>query len=194
MLLKLDRLDEAARHARLGEKSNPGGTHLLLARIALARKDYRGAEAEAKISAGDRYSHIPALVLLAQVAAQQDRAPEAYALIQQVAAEAQERKLGPVEALEFVRGDALARMQRYDEAIAAFQREISIFPKDRQAYASLYLVYLLTNRPREAHAALEAMASANPNRRALLFAALTAETVGDRVAAQEWRQRAQHTR
>jgi tetratricopeptide (TPR) repeat protein len=190
-LLKLDRLDEAERHARLGEKTNPGGTHLLLSRIALARKDYVRAGEEAKISAGDRYSHISALVLLAQISAQQEHASEAYALVQQVALEAQERKLGPVEALEFVRGDALARMQRYDEAIAAFKREIAAFPRDRQAYASLYLVYMLTNRPAEAHAVLEALAAANPNRRALRFAAFTAETVGDRAAAAEWHQRAE---
>jgi tetratricopeptide (TPR) repeat protein len=191
VLLKLDRLDEAEQHARLGEKTNPGGTHLLLSRIALARKDYSHAEEEAKRSAGDRYSHIAALVLLAQIYSQQERAPAAYALVQQVAAEAEERKLGPVEALDFVRGDALARMQRYDEAIAAFRREIANFPKDRQAYASLYLVYMVTDHPAEARAALEALAAANPNRRALRFAAFTAETLGDRAVAAEWRRRAE---
>jgi len=190
ILLKLEQFDDAEKHARLGEKVNFGAMHVLLARIALARKDYAKAEQEAKIAAGDKYAHVPATVLLAQIAAQQGRAQEAYTLIQQIGEEAAERKLGAVEALEFVRGDALARMNRYDEAIEAFRREIEQFPHDKQAYASLYVVYILTNRPAEARATLELLAKLNPNRRAYLFAASTADALQDKQVAAMWRQRA----
>lgn len=194
VLLKLEKFDEAEKHAELGEKTNLGGSHVLRARIALARKDYPRAESEAKKAAADQYSRVPAMVLLAQVYAQQERAPEAYALAEQIRKEAEERHLGPVESLEFVRGDALARMQRYDEAIAAFQREMELFPHDRLAYANLYLVYMLTGRAAEGHAVLAAMVKANPNKRAMLSAAHAAEALHDQATAAFWQERAREAR
>ena len=194
LYLKSEKFDEAEKHALLGEKTNFGGTHVLLARIALARKNFKKAEEEAKIAEGDDFSSIPARVLRAQVYAQQDRAREAYALIEEVAAEAEQRKLGTVEALDFVRGDALARMQRYDEAIEAFRREIASFPAHRQAYSNLYLVYLLIDRPADAQAVLEEMVRKNPTRRSYLSAANTVEAVGDTRGAANWRRRAEALR
>lgn len=189
LYLKLERLDDAEKHARLGEKTNFGGSHMLLARIALAKKDYRTAESEAKIAAGDQFTRVPARVLLAQMYAQQDRAREAYEIVQDVSAEAARRNLGKIESLDFVRGDALARMQRFDEAIPAFRSEIANFPNHRQPYASLYLVYMLTNRPADAQRVLEDMVRANPSKRAYAFAITTVEAVGDQRAAAMWRQR-----
>ncbi|HWS71464.1 MAG TPA: sulfatase-like hydrolase/transferase, partial [Thermoanaerobaculia bacterium] len=194
VLLKLDRLDEAAEHARLGEKTNPGGAHLLLARVALARKDWATAQHEAQVAAADRYTNIAGTVLLAQIYAQQNRPQEALTLVQNVSEEAVRRKLGPVETLEFVRGDALARQQRFDEALTAFRAEVANFPHNRQAYASMYVIYMLTGRPAEARASLEALAAANPNKSGLLAAAKTAETIGDRALAEQWRARAQRLR
>lgn len=194
LYLKLERLDDAEKHARLGEKTNYGGSHVLLARVALARKDYKTAEAEAKIAGADQFSRVPARVLLAQVYAQQDRAGEALAIIQDVTAEAQRRQLGKIESLDFVRGDALARMQRFDEAIVAFRSEIANFPAHRQAYSSLYLVHLLNGRPDEAQRVLEEMVRRNPSRRSYLSAANTVEAVGDARGAAMWRQRAQAMR
>ena len=194
VLLKLDRLDEAEQHARLGEKTNPGGSHMLLARVALARKNWAVAEREAQIASADRYTSIAGTVLLAQVYAQENRPQEALTLVQNVSDEVARRKLGPVETLEFVRGDALAREQRFDDALTAFRTEIANFPHNRQAYANMYVIYMLTGHPAEAHAALEALAAANPNKSAMLAAAKTAETVGDRPLAQQWRERAERVR
>jgi len=187
VLLKLDRLDEAEQHALLGAKTNPGG-------VALARKQWGKAQQEARVAAADRYTHLAGSVLLAQIYAQQNRPQEALALVQEVSDEASQKKLGPIETLEFVRGDALAREQRFDDALAAFRNEIERFPHNRQAYASMYVVYMLTNRPAEAHAALDALAAANPTKSGLLAAASTAETVGDRAVAAQWRQRAHRLR
>ncbi|HVR41273.1 MAG TPA: tetratricopeptide repeat protein, partial [Thermoanaerobaculia bacterium] len=190
VLLRMERFDEAEKHAKLGEKTNFGGSHVLLARIQLARKHFAEAEREAHIAEGDKFSQVTARVLLAQVYAQQDRAKEAYVITEEVAAEAEQRKLGNIESLDFVRGDALARMARYPEAIDALRREIEHFPHNRQAYASLYLVYMLTNRPDDANGLLELMVRVNPNKRAALFAAHTVEAIGDQRGAAMWRQRA----
>jgi Flp pilus assembly protein TadD len=95
-----------------------------------------------------------------------------------------------VESLDFVRGDILGRMERYDEAVAAFRREIAQFPHNRQTYANLYLVYMVTNRPEEARQTLVEMVRANPGKLAAAFAARTAQALGDTRTAAIWRERA----
>lgn len=190
MLLHLEQYDEAERHARLAEKSNPGSAHLMLARIALSRKQFPVAASEAQAATADSTSRIPAEIVLARVFAQQDRVNEAQQALQRAAEDMQRQKSGPMESFEFTRGDILARMNRYDDAIAAFKREIELFPANRQAYANLYLVYLLLGRREEAAGTLEAMARAIPSRETMLFAAKTATTLGDSATAAEWKRRA----
>jgi len=194
LYLKLERFDDAEKHAKLGEKINYGSSHVLLARIALAKKDYVKAAAETQLASRDEFAHLPALVLQAQIEAQQNHAQRALELVQQVEREAEERHLGNVETLNFVKGDALARMQRFDDSIAAFKREIELFPLNRQTYASLYIVYMLTGRPAEANQTLESMAAASPSRRTYLFAAHTVEAVNDLRTAEAWKRRAQALR
>lgn len=191
LYLKLEKFDDAEKHAKLGEKVNYGSSHVLLARIAFAKKDYAKAEAETKLAETDEFAHVPALVLRAQIEGQQNHPQQELQLAQQVEKEADDRHLGNVETLNFVKGDAYARMQRFDEAIAAFQREIQLFPLDKQTYASLYVVYMITGRPAEANQTLEQMAAASPSRRTYLFAAHTVEAVHDVRAAEAWRRRAQ---
>ena len=190
VLFRLGKYEAAAAHARLAENANYGAAHLVLARIALARKDYASAEGEAKKASTDHFNRIPADVLLAQIYAQQDRVAEASELIQRAGAEIEQQHDGPVESYEFTRGDILARMNRYDEAIAAFRREIELFSDNRQAYANLYVVYMLRNQPAEAQRVIEQMVRAMPAPSTMRFAAETMETVGDSRAASEWRRRA----
>ncbi|MDQ3279871.1 MAG: sulfatase-like hydrolase/transferase [Acidobacteriota bacterium] len=188
--LRLNRLDEAAEHARIAEKVNYGGAHLLLALVELERKRYPQAEAEARLAMKDQHNDIQAKVLLARIMNQQERPREALALAQEAAAEARTRKAGPVESLYFVTGDALARMQQYPMAEEALKKEIELFPRNRQAYASLYVIYALTNRFPQADAILEAMVRANPGRGAAEFAAQTTDALGDARGTAHWRARA----
>jgi tetratricopeptide (TPR) repeat protein len=164
--------------------------HLLLSRIALAKKDFPRAQNEAAEAAKDRGSRIAAEILLAQASAQQNALPQADEALQRAQSLNASEGGGPVEQLEFVRGDILARMERYPEAIAAFRKEIAEFPHNRQTYANLYLVLMVTNRPADAQQALEEMVKANPNRSAYLFAAHTVEALGDAQGAAAWKKRA----
>jgi arylsulfatase A-like enzyme/tetratricopeptide (TPR) repeat protein len=191
--LRLRQFDQAAEHARLGEKVNYGGAHLLLAMTALEQQRYAEAEAEARLALRDTHNDIQAKVVLARVFNQQERPREALEFARQAAEEARQRKAGAIESLHFVTGDALARMQQYGPAEQALKREIELFPRNRQAYASLYIVYILTDRYPEANAVLEAMVRANPNRGTILFAAETTEAIGDARATARWRQRATAT-
>jgi tetratricopeptide (TPR) repeat protein len=190
VLLELERLDEAERHARLAERTNRAEAEVMLARIAMARGDFAGAERHARAAAEDRNQHLRAETLLAQIYAQQSKLTEALALVDRIDGELRVAGGGPVESLEFARGDILARMERYDEAIAALRREIAGFPRNRQPYANLFLVYAVTGRPAEARQALEDMARAIPSRSTYLFAARTAAALGDERGAVAWRRRA----
>ncbi|HUP47958.1 MAG TPA: sulfatase-like hydrolase/transferase [Thermoanaerobaculia bacterium] len=191
VLMRLEQFEEAERHARLAEATNRGAMYVLLARIELARKNYGAAEAQARAAANDPSYRVAGQLILAQVLAQQERPMEALPIVEQAGLEIEQEGLAPFDSYELIRGDVLARLERYEEAIAAFRREIEHFPANRQAYANLYLVYMVLDRPAEARRALEAMVSANPDRRAILFAARTAETLGDMPAAERWRRRAE---
>jgi predicted Zn-dependent protease len=162
----------------------------MLSRIALTRKQYARAEQEARVAMSDANNHVAAEVLLAQVLAQQGRAGEALPVIEQAGKEIEQQKLGEIESYHFARGDVLARMNRYDEAIAEFKREIALFPKTRQPYANLYLVYMVRNDPASAQRMIDEMIGAIPGKATLLFAAQTVGALGDARGAADFRRRA----
>ncbi len=162
ILLKLEKYAEAAKHAELGKRVNPGGAHLLLARVALARRDFRTAETEARTARKDGASALAASVVLAQALSELGRPADALAILIETAAAAKRDGAYPVESLDSVRGDALARLQRYPEAIEAFRLSIASFPSDRSAYSRLAIVYRLTDRPADARATIDEMLRRNP--------------------------------
>ncbi|HUP47092.1 MAG TPA: sulfatase-like hydrolase/transferase [Thermoanaerobaculia bacterium] len=194
VLLRLERLDEAEQHARLAEATNPGAMYVLLARIELARQNFAAAEAQARAAANDPNYRLGGELMLAQILAQQGRAAEALPIVESVGGEIESQELGPIEAYGLIRGDVLARLERYEEAIEAFRGEIEHFPSNQQTYANLTLVYLLLDRPADAERTLEQMVRANPGPRSMLFAARTLENLGDARGAARWRQRAERLR
>ncbi len=194
MLLHLDRYDEAAAHAKLGEKVNPSGAHTLLARIHLAKKEFAAAETEARIAMQIGYSKVPASVLLIQIYAQEGKIDDALALIGEVSAEIEAKHLGPVESFDAARGDVLARAGRQPEAVEAFRREIENFPRNQMAYGSLAVIYFLGGDPAGARSLMEQLVKANPGKRSLLFAAHTLEQLNDPSAAADFRRRAASVR
>ncbi|HEY0371160.1 MAG TPA: sulfatase-like hydrolase/transferase [Thermoanaerobaculia bacterium] len=169
ILLRLGRYDEAAQHADLGKSANPAGARLLLARIALARKDLRTAETEARAARDEPSAHHAASVVLAQTLAEQGRLDEALTIIDATA---------PVDSRDSTRGDVLARMQRNAEAIEAFRRSIAAYPHTITAYARLAIVYTVTGRNADARAALEEMLRNNPSAEAQQLAAKTRHELG----------------
>jgi Flp pilus assembly protein TadD len=95
-----------------------------------------------------------------------------------------------VRNLDFLRGDALARLGRHAEAEAAFEEEIRSFPRNSQAYTRLAIVYGLQRRAvKDVDRLLEAMVAANPTRETIELAAKTLESLGDVQGARAWRRR-----
>ena len=102
----------------------------------------------------------------------------------------QELGVRRLQGADYLRGDLLARLDRPEEAAAAYRREIAAFPQHLQAYANLAVILMIQGRSAEANELLEQMARSNPHRGAFLLAAKTLEAFEDRDGAARWRQRA----
>lgn len=190
VLLKMNRFDEAESHAELGLRTNPASARILLGRVALAKKEMARAAELARAAGEDEHYRIPAAVLLAQALIGQNKPAEALAVAEKAAGEIAARSYEPVAMLDFARGDALARMNRLGEAVEAFQREIRNFPRGRQAYANLTVIYVLEGKINEARRTMEAMVVANPGAESFRVAAETFEEMGATDEAARWRRRA----
>jgi tetratricopeptide (TPR) repeat protein len=187
VLLKMKRFDEAESHAQLGMRSNPASANMLLGRVALARKDMLKAGQLAQTAMEDELYRLPASVLLAQALNGQNKPAEALAITEKTAGEIAARGYQPMAMLDFARGDALARLNRLDEAAEAFQREIRNFPRGRQAYANLTVVYAIQGKINEARRTMETMVTANPDAESYRVAAETFEELGAPDEAARWR-------
>jgi choline-sulfatase len=190
--LELGRVDEAEANARLGLRTNAGQAHELLARVALARNDLAGTESEAKQAVGDPVAESNRVLLLAEVHIRRDEPDQALSLLETERRRLTERHSPPLRDLEYLRGDALARLGRHADAAAAFDAEIRAFPANAQAYARLAIVYGLQHRTfGEVDRLLERMVAAQPSARTMLLAAKTLDSMGDAKGAAAWRRKAQ---
>jgi tetratricopeptide (TPR) repeat protein len=118
-------------------------------------------------------------------------APAALRGLDAARARLRDRSAAPVRDLEFLRGDALGRLNRLSEAQAAFEEEIRLFPDNAQAYARLAVIWGLRGRTvREVHRLLDTMQARSPGPETALLAARTLDSMGDRQGAAAWRARA----
>ncbi len=186
----------AATHARLALTTHPREANELLARAALAEGRFDAAEEHVR-SALERGDSQPAtLLLLADVertAGKLERALQSVQEAERRAAElgvGRQGRQGRLQGADYLRGDLLARLDRPEEAAAAYRREIASFPQHLQAYANLAVILMIQGRSAEANELLEQMARSNPHRGAFLLAAKTLEAFEDRQGAARWRQRA----
>jgi tetratricopeptide (TPR) repeat protein len=188
---RMGRLDDSAEaHAEALRRSPspPADLVVSLGRAELARGRLEAAERHARaVNAG---SHRTAGdLLLAEIALRRGDLAGALRILDEAERHAAASNGARVYRLEFLRGDALARLNRIAEAEAAYRREIERFPSDLQAYANLAVLQFLQGRRAAADATLEAMARANPGEAAHRLAATTWDTLGDRRAAAGWRAR-----
>lgn len=183
----------AAAHARLALATSPREANELLARVALEEGRFDAAEEHVR-SALERGDSQPAtLLLLADVERTAGKLERALRTVQEAerrAAELGIGRQGRLQGADYLRGDLLARLDRPEEAAAAYRREIAAFPQHLQAYANLAVILMIQGKSAEANELLEQMARSNPHRGAFLLAAKTLEVFEDRQGAARWRQRA----
>jgi len=153
-LLKLERLDEATRHAELAARMGREhesrlrvSAHVLLARIALARHDALLARQEAeRVHEIDQALAMPAYIE-ARLLHDEGKYSEALPLFDRAIAALQQSRGTPIPELHFYAADTLGRLERYPEAEARFVEELRYFPQNTRARAGLAMLYQATGRP-----------------------------------------------
>lgn len=192
--LRLGDLKDAEAHAQLAVGRSPGAAHLLLARIAFARHDVATAQREAHAAMQDKVRARDAAIVLAQVWTSIGRVPEALQLLESVRNDTANSGVGPVQDLEATRADLLARLGKNADAEAGFRQELALFPRNRDAYTKLAVLYVSENRLDDARKTLDEMVRTNPGRQSMLMAAGTFDAVDLPQEAARWRRAAESAR
>jgi predicted Zn-dependent protease len=168
----------------LAERGEDNGAlaaaHELAARVSLARNDADTANAHAEAAE----TAAPALPVRAFIHGRLlfDAGLYADAVTElQQAVEGGEPSVLPE--LHLTLGEALARLERYDEAEVQYRDEITLFPRSLQAYVSLATLYRATNREAEVEAVLNELVTSTPTPEGYALAARAWTDLGDRARA-----------
>ena len=174
---------EARRHAEAIGDAGTASPHENLARIALAEGDLAAAEKEAR-AALERYParRVPRQIL-GKVLHDRGDYPGALAELDLAARPRAAESIVPLQNLQFLRGDCLARLGRFREAEAAFQEEIRVFPGNAAPRAAIAMLYASQGREAEARQALTDLVQQLRTPEAYFAASRTYEVLGDPASA-----------
>ena len=184
-------LEGAVQHAEIAAPVNREEANLVLARVALTRGDLDRAVSIASPMMENERFRGRAAVIVAQTLAKKGELQRAVDLLEKE----RQRLLAadqPLPSLmEYARADALVRLGRIEEGIAAFRSEIERHPGDLTAYSQLAAVYVLSGRVDEAERVLEQLVRNNPRPESYTLAADTFVRLGRNDLAAQWRNRGQ---
>ena len=184
LYLEEERPEDAREHAELALVTNPGAAHEVLAQIDLAAGQLEEAEAHARAALASDARLVQAVIVLARTARRRDElagALEHLDRARQILAE--NREDNPPPGYHFLRGDVLARLERFSEAEPEFREEIRLYPADFRSYTGLALLYALQGRSSDAVASLRQLVEQNPNPAAYAAAVETLRVLDPASAA-----------
>jgi arylsulfatase A-like enzyme/Flp pilus assembly protein TadD len=180
--LAVGNYEEARKHAEAAGDSGSTSPHENLARIALVKGDLDAAERESR-AALEKYPlrRIPHLMI---ARARHDRGDYPGALAEiDLAARPGSGDTTPLQNLNYLRGDSLARLGREAEAESAFLQEIRDFPANASPRAALAFLYASEGREADARKALADLVRDLNTPEAYFSAIKTYEILGDPQAA-----------
>ncbi len=180
--LAVGNYEEARKHAEAAGDSGSTSPHENLARIALVKGDLDTAERESR-AALEKYPlrRIPHLMI---ARARHDRGDYTGALAEiDQAARPGSGDTTPLQNLNFLRGDSLARLGREAEAERAFLQEIHDFPANASPRAALAFLYASQGREADARKVLADLVHDLNTPEAYFAAIKTYEILGDPRAA-----------
>jgi tetratricopeptide (TPR) repeat protein len=156
LYVQAGQFDEARAHAELAVDVAPASAHELLARLALQRGDAAAARTHAAAAkAADPSLPMPEFVeglMLYNSGAYAAAIPPLTQAVQALTARTEQ-----IADVRYVLADALAREQRFAEAVPLFQAEIAAFPHHVRARTGLAMVFWTTGRRAEAMATVQAL-------------------------------------
>jgi tetratricopeptide (TPR) repeat protein len=184
MLLALDRPDEARAHAELAIARAPSQAHQALALIEVARRRDADALREAELAAAAEPGLPMPAFIRGTIAYNNQQYDRALASLLEARQGYAQRSAQPRD-LNFMMGDALARLERYREAEPYLAEEVRLYPQHVRARAGLAMLYESMGRGPEAERALEHLVRDVPTRDASETAARVWRMFGrpDRAAA-----------
>jgi arylsulfatase A-like enzyme/tetratricopeptide (TPR) repeat protein len=189
--LELQDFDRARLYAERALAANaPPEANEVLARIALARRDWPEAERQANLALEGHQGRKLPYIVLAQVRRARGDLPGALQMLDEVQAKLQRSGQGEMSNLHYFRADILARMDRTAEAEAEFRKELSIFPDNTAAWSGLALLHASLGHPEATRRDLEDLLRAVPTPRGYAAAAETLRILGDTESARRLEERA----
>ena len=148
-LLRAGRIDEAKAHAELSVDVAPAIAHETLARIAVHQQDASTARQHARL-AQDADPTLPMVPFIeGMILHSQGQFAEAARHLLD-ARRAMASRTEQLPDLNYLAGDALARLERYPEAEEMFRAELQVFPTHIRARAGLAMLFQATGRRAEA--------------------------------------------
>lgn len=176
---------EARKHAELVGDAGPANPHENLARIALSEGNLEAAERESRAALVKYPSRRIPHLILGRIA--RDRRDYAGALAELALAGRPPKVEGsmPLQNVNFLRGDCLARLGRDAEAEAAFLQEIKDFPTNPSPRSALAVLYASQGREADARRSLSDLVVQVPTPEAIFSAIRTYEVLGDPQSAAE---------
>jgi arylsulfatase A-like enzyme/Flp pilus assembly protein TadD len=192
-LLRLGRLEEAKAHAELTVEVAPAIAHETLARIAVHQKDAAAAKRHAQLA----QQADPTLPMTPFVEGMILHGQGQYGAAAERLLEARRAMAARTEQLpdlNYLAGDSLARLERYQEAEQLFRSEIAIFPAHVRARGGLAMLYKATGRDAEAERAINDILRVAPTPEGVDMAAQLWTMFGEpaRAAAVRSRIRQEH--
>lgn len=173
---------DARAHAELAMRSRPAEAHAVLARIALAHRDFAGVEKESQLAiAADPRRPLP-YTLLAQAAIAKNDFPSALKALDDGAKVATENHR-PLRNLHATRGVILIRLGRDREAEQAFREELRLFPDDPSAWRNIVVYLVEHQRAAEARQLARQLLDRYPFPQAYAAVATSFASAGDRESA-----------
>jgi tetratricopeptide (TPR) repeat protein len=169
-LFRLGHLDDARAHAELAAEVAPATARELLARIAIERGDADDARRQAALAqeADSTLPLRPFIEGLIQYRAGRFDAALPHLLEAQRAMSERTEQMADVN---YVTGDALARLERYAEAERFFLDELRIIPAHPRARAALAMLYRAMGRDADSERAVADLTRYVPTREGYRLAA-----------------------
>jgi len=155
LCLRIGHPDEALENARLALERGDASAHETLARSYLAKGDLARAEQAANQALLVPRVRKRALLALAHVDLQRNDYRGALSHLDQIRPGGGGAELPGVH---YLRGDVLARLNRFDEAIREFEEEIRLFPTQTEAWVGLAFTRASQSRTADAKRTLTDMA------------------------------------
>jgi arylsulfatase A-like enzyme len=192
-LLKAGNTDAAAEQASvavmLAEAEGPAegfAAHEMAARVALASGDKDAAVQHAEAARKADPSMPIQQFVQGRLHFEEARYEEAVASFEE-AVEALSERGRTLADLHLYLGEALARLDRYDQAEAQFREELRDFPRNIQAYTSLAMLYRASNRDAAVEDVLNELVGSTPTPEGYGVAARLWTILGDPSRAEALR-------